>query len=139
MIVYPAAGYNTFVDLAQADTIAAGLLGSEEFLSLPDPDRERFLMAAFRYIEGLPGIVFPDNPEECINTAQVSISLLEVNGGFITGGKSLEYTEAKVGPIEVKYKDPKQIEMPLALKFCLEGYGAIIYNAGFNQANLRRA
>jgi len=140
LVIYPNAGYNSFVDLPQADTIAATLLGSDKYLALSEDDRKRYLIAAFNYIQALDGIEFPVAPEECINSAQVKIAVSEVNSPTFTSFGTQEIKSAKVGPVSVTYTEDTTVGgISSDVKHCLEGYNAVFASIGFNTVDLARA
>jgi hypothetical protein len=144
LVVYPANGYNTFLDLPEADAIASTLLGADKWTALSDDERKRYLIAAFNYIISLDGIVLPDAPEECINSTQVKIAVNEVVSPTFTnimvGGSAQSIKSAKVGPVSVTYADTiTYTDIPQDIRYCLEGYGANFASAGFAVIDLLRA
>jgi len=141
LVIYPNAGYNSFVDLPQADDIAETLLGGEKYLSLDVDERSRYLIAAFNYISALDGIEFPEAPEECINSAQVKIAVSEVNAPTFTSfGTSGGIKSAKVGPVSVTYtEETKPMDLSNDIKHCLSKYGAEFSSDGFTSVDFIRA
>jgi hypothetical protein len=75
LVIHPNTGYNTFTDVAGADTIADDFLDVELWTSLTPTQKQRWLLYTGTMIINLKGIELPDTAVDCLAKAQVMIIL----------------------------------------------------------------
>jgi hypothetical protein len=73
LIVHPAPGYNTFVDVAGADTIAEDYIDHAIWDAMTAEDKQRWLLYTGRLITSLKNIEIPDSVVVCLAGAQMQI------------------------------------------------------------------
>ncbi len=145
LVIYPAVGYNSFVTLPEANTLADQFMTEDAWNALSDDDKMRRLTQAFFFIEGTIETM-PAGPEECLNTTQVEMALFYNDTNYGGGGSSSggEIKKAQVGPISVEYTEGTQFtaeDNPLGIPErsynCLDSYGIEFISS--NQFRLKRS
>lgn len=149
LIVYPTEGYDSFVDLIDANTtIAEYTLFSPQWLALTDTVKETYLRIAtdriLNKIDTSLLIVDPCISKSCSIMAAHDLvfeisSSINPNTGLIT--------KEKVGDLEVTYthgnaqrqlKSRNTDPFPSTVKPCLSEYGAV-FSLGVSQATIGKA
>ncbi len=113
LVIYPADGADSFVDVAEADIIIGGFVPSEgktAYLALLEADKEAYLRQAFVQISSCSGITLPDTSETALGTAQCYLVVysqtvetvnIDVNERAITG--------ERVDSLAVSYDSDKRV------------------------------
>jgi hypothetical protein len=126
MTIYPATGYDTFISVADADTLAATYLNADQWSALTSDEKERYLYTAFRYI--VAEITPPEQPNDdtpCLPKAQVEIVMNDLRFGISTQANAKETKVEQVGSLKVEYfedKEGPQVIPSMALQ-CLRKFG----------------
>ena len=136
LIVYPATDYNSFVTLTEADAIIETTVYNSSWSGLPNDDKMRYLITAYRNIMILDGILLPDTATTCLKESQSLMAVHDkVNGISEASSNAGQIQSAKVGSVAVTYTNGDPATMPSlypsqAVK-CLEDLGASINSNSF--------
>jgi hypothetical protein len=150
LTVYPAAGWNTFIDLADATQVISDYtLYLPQWTAASDEDKERYLRIATAFIvEGLPEITDP--APECLGDAEALIAVQDLVYGFSASTASASLgaiKKEKAGQVEMQYYDTKDGNtekppvVPALARACLANLGFIFPSgvSGLTQMTLGRS
>ena len=130
LIVYPAAGFNSYVSQTEADSIAEDYLNSSQWNDLSTSEKDQYLMTAFRTIQLLPGFEGPIDPDpvDCLATAQVEIVLHDLKYQISTTTTPQQQVAShSAGNVSQSYFENKSVQpidsVPDTAYACLESFG----------------
>jgi len=133
LIPFPIRGYNTYVTLSDAQSIAQNYLFGQSFLALTEEQQSLYILQAFRVIQNLNGFTEPDIGEDitCLATAQVEIALQDNQYQIsFRDPKTQQVKREKAGAVEMEYYElPVWVDVdliPQTARTCLESYGATV-------------
>lgn len=146
LIVYPTTDYDSFITVAEADTIIGNLtLNLDTWNALEDTSKEAYLRIAFQVIiDGLETI--PDDPvSTCLKNSQALNAVHDLTNGVsnpIVVDQAVKKEE--VGQVSVEYFAPDETSLsqtyihPLSVA-CLTDLGYVFPITGFTQITLGRS
>ena len=133
MKVYPEPNFDSYVSLADAETIAAGYVSYEAWAKLTDQKKEQYLLTSFRLIQGLIGYVGPDDsiPQDsgCLPRAQVEVALNDIRYGISASKGDAKIASLSAGPTSISYFEGAEAiasSIPDESYGCLALWGAIL-------------
>lgn len=136
LVVSPTPDYNTFVTIAEADVLADDALSHSVWEALSPADKQRWLLLTGAMINGLKGFIAPDPTTACLQKAQVTLVLHQIDNKLQdTGPKEGQLRTRK---FDVMYRehfknvhaDNKVVEdLPASIRECLKNHGALLDNS----------
>ena len=143
LTLYPDQNTDSFITVAQADTIIATYtLDSVKWLTLPTDQREVLLRIAYAYIiDNTDPTMYPDPMVACVGEAQALMASHD-NVNSLSGGQTSTATKGalkkqKVGVIERQFYDVAGkstrgtvSRVPDMAKSCLESLGFAVPSTG---------
>ena len=145
LIIYPLPDANSFVTIAEADSIISSITANDNGWSLlDDPAKEAQLTQSFFLITSCNSFKPPDTAEQGLKQAQSLYSMYNVDKdlyAFDANEKAI--TEEKVGSLQVKYdaalKADGSIVYPPFVAALLRPYGCRSTNGSTRQSYLGRS
>ncbi len=132
LTVYPAADFNSWISLTDANDFLEYSTQHELWDALNDDDKTRNLVQAFDEINSTPGFVAPDSsiPDDldCLLKSQSNVALQ-----YLVNQRDFEISRVKaekVGPMATTYSDNLIVSsnFTVGVRVCLETFGALIEN-----------
>jgi len=126
---YPAVDFNTFTDVAGADTLASDSLSHELWDGLSVEDKQRWLLFTGRMFIDLEGFA-PEAPQDaCLAASQILVVLHQMKNG-LQEEKSQQHRVRKFDVMYEEYfkNDYADLsvvnDLPAEVRACLEANGA---------------
>jgi len=146
IIIYPAENFNSFVTVAEAETVMKMQFPKDavKFATLPADEKEALCFNSGTWIRTCKGITYPHPLPQDFILAQVAIMVQYMGMEDFMQHDSSEraITKEKVGDLEVdydpKYKGDKYDIHPLIYRY-LSPYGCSGGNSGFSQSSTVKA
>lgn len=143
LVVYPATGWNSFVDLARADEIIENFVNDNGWGGLDDTVKEQYLTQTALQISLCPNITLPDDVTQHLELAQCYLAVYAINAdmiGYDPNEKAVNY-EA-VDTVKVAYDTNKKgsaSDFPPIVNDLLRHYGCKKSSGGFSQTYAGRS
>lgn len=108
LIVYPLEDWNTFIDIATADTLIGGMVqnaNTEAYLAMADPEKEAILTQTALQIKLCNGITLPDENETDLQLGQAYLVVYAIGTDMMAydpNEKAVTYE--KVGSLATAYQ-----------------------------------
>ena len=143
LIIYPDTGWDSFVSVADADTIIGGFTSDGGYSALDAAGKEAILKQTALQIRLCPNIVLPDAVESDLELAQCYLTTHALTTDMLSfDSADRAVTKEKVGEIEVaydsSYKATDNSGFPTLVYQLLSRYGCRNTASGFSQGTLFR-
>ncbi len=130
IIIYPADGANSFISIADADSIIEASLGYAQWAALSEDNKARWLIYAYEKINVIPTFVPPvDLVGSCLPRANAYLAIYSLSYNLNIVGGEQQVRIDKVGTLTTEYFKNEQLdrltidEFPIPVVQCLADYG----------------
>ena len=105
LIIYPDAGYNSFISVLEADEIINGFTNDRGWATFTTEDKEKNLKQAFTYMALCPKFKPPDDNNDSLRMAQALLTIYYIGTDpFEYDPNSAAVTREKLGSMEIEYQ-----------------------------------
>ena len=135
LIVYPAAGYNTFIDVASADSLASDFLDHSIWDGLSADDKQRWILLTGRFIIGFDGFAPAAPQDSCLQQSQLTLIMHQLRNNLQSTETNQQIRIRKFDIMTNEYfknnfADVQVIDaLPKDVRACLEANGALIHQS----------